>query len=116
MENKLIAPHTGNLLRSYFSEKRIHKAALARLLNKNYKSLLDLEKRSNIQTSILWALSHALKKNFFEDIARQLPESYASPSLLEKSQAQKIVELERENEILTNQLNMLKEVIQKKLT
>jgi hypothetical protein len=106
-------PHCGNLLRNYFTKNRIHKAALARIININYGSLLDLEKRSSVQTRILWSLSIALKHNFFADIAQQLPESYSKPSPQEIALQQRIAELEEENKIFAAKLSLAESLLRK---
>ncbi|MBC7523982.1 MAG: hypothetical protein H7239_06050 [Flavobacterium sp.] len=106
------APHSGQLLTTYFKEKRTRKSALARVLNRRPDTIYGYEKNSTIQTAILWELCHALQYNFFADIAAQLPASYATKSAL-TTQADKIAQLEQEISTLNREKNLLLEALKK---
>jgi len=43
---------------------------------RTFRTLAGYEKNSAIQTAVLWELCHALKHNFFLDIACQLPAEF----------------------------------------
>ena len=106
------APHSGELLTTYFKEKRIRKSALARVMNRRPDTIYGYEKNSTIQSAILWELCHALHYNFFADIAAQLPASYATKSA-STAQADKIAQLEQEISMLNREKNLLLEALKK---
>ena len=106
------APHSGDLLTTYFKEKRIRKSALARVMNRRPDTIYGFEKNSSIQTAILWELCHALQYNFFADIAAQLPAGFATKSA-SSEQADKIAQLEQEIIILNREKNLLLEALKK---
>lgn len=71
------APSTGKMLEAYIQNNRIYQSALSRLLNRHKSSIAAFRSRATIQTAILWEICHALKHNFFADIAAQLPTEYS---------------------------------------
>jgi len=105
--------HIGELLHSYFEEKRIRRAALARLMDMNLRSVLLYEQKESIKTARLLEICVHLKHNFFADIAQQLPEYFTKTQPEVTALHEKIAALEHQNELLTTQLNLLKEVMQK---
>jgi hypothetical protein len=105
--------NTGELLKAYFDQKRIRKAALSRLMGKKLKALLQYEKNTTIQTRILWDLSAALQHNFFMDIAMMLPNDYSTNDDLFKEKNDRIKELEHQVELLTKEKELLLEVLKK---
>ena len=95
------APHSGLLLTTYFKEKRIRKSALAREMNRRPDTIYGFEKNSSIQTAILWEICHALKHNFFADIALLLPSTYSQTISAEAlAKDQRIAELDQQIKIL----------------
>ena len=98
--NAQSAPDTGEMLRQLFKRRRIYKSALARALNRRYETVLDYQKRGSIQTTVLWELCHALKHNFFLDMAAQLPGEYATDAPVDGAKDARIAALERELEIV----------------
>jgi len=103
--------HTGQLLKSYFKSRRIHKSALARNLNRNIGTLLNYQKNSTIQVAILWEISQVLKHNFFDDIACKLPPEFSSDAPVQTLQSERIVELEEELRIVKAERDVLKSVL-----
>lgn len=71
-------PHIGEMLNAYIVSNRIYKAALARAMNRNARTLLQYRKNHSVQAAILWEVSHALRHNFFADMAAALPPSFTS--------------------------------------
>jgi hypothetical protein len=69
--------HVGQLLKDYLSAHKIIKSALARKIVKNDNEILRYQKSASLKTEVLLALSHALKHNFFADIALLLPTNYS---------------------------------------
>lgn len=101
------APHTGEMLKALYKKRRIRKAALARKINRRASTLASFAKNHTIQTAVLWELSHALKHNFFADIAAQLPAEYATNVEANTTNTDRITQLERQVELLEAEKNVL---------
>jgi transcriptional regulator with XRE-family HTH domain len=101
------APHTGEMLKALYKKRRIRKAALARKINRRASTLASFAKNHTIQTAVLWELSHALKHNFFADIAAQLPAEYATNVEANTTNSDRITQLERQVELLEAEKNVL---------
>jgi hypothetical protein len=71
-------PHVGALLQTYFDTHRTYQAALARAIQREPKTLLKYKKNHSLQAAALWEISHALKHNFFADLAASLPPTFSS--------------------------------------
>ena len=93
-------PHIGAMLHTYMESNRIYKAALARALNRNVRTLLQYTKNHSVQAAILWEMSHALQHNFFADLAALLPASFTSNSDREPDK--------REEKIAALEVNLLR--------
>lgn len=100
---------TGKLIEDFITKKRIFKSNLGRDINRNGLSILAYTRNSSIQTGILIDICHALKHNFFRDIADQLPEDFTINKLgsviSEKDQI--IAQLQEENKVLLIQNEIL---------
>lgn len=70
-------PHLGALLQTYFNKHRIYQAALARAIQREPKTLYKYKKNHSLQAAILWEICHALKHNFFADLAALLPPTFS---------------------------------------
>ena len=92
--------HLGSLIKSYIDRNRISKAALARKIGRTDSTILKLQKRPSIQVGIVIELSHALKHNFFADIAAQLPAAYTTEAPEDTANKETIARLEQEIIIL----------------
>ena len=103
-------PSSGALLKKYFKEKRISKAALSRKLGVDYDSILKYVKNDTIQTAILWNLCNALNHNFFMDIAVNLPKEFSTYADLYSEKDEKIKQLEQEITILKAEKDILLKV------
>lgn len=108
MENNL---DTGKMIVDYFVKNRIRKVALARKLNRNASHIMYLQKQPSLQTQSLWELCHALKHNFFADIASLLPKTYSNSVAIDSTNIQKIAFLEQEIMILKAEKAVLLEAI-----
>lgn len=93
-------PDIGKIITAYFQEKRIRKSALARLLKKNIKTVLNYQTSTSMQTKVLWELSHALKHNFFVEYSSLLPETFTSSIPINPDKDLRIAELEQQIKIL----------------
>ena len=67
---------TGIMLEKYLLEHRIPKTSLAKQINRNGVSVFRYTQNFSIQTGILVDICHALKHNFFQEIADQLPPEF----------------------------------------
>ncbi len=99
--------HTGQLLKTYFKTRRIHKSALARKLNRNFSNLVNYQNNSTIQVAILWEISHALKHNFFEDIACQLPAEFSTDAPIHTHLEEQITTLKTDLQMMTAERDVL---------
>lgn len=105
--------HVGKVLKSYIDRKRISKAALARRLKCGDSAIIYYQKSESLKTSVLLEISHALKHNFFSDIAAMLPASYSTDATIDNTNAERIAQLELENKILQAKYDALMEVMKK---
>lgn len=112
-QKKLLVPHLGNLLKTYYKANRVNKAGLARAMNRSRATVQDYEERKSLQCNVLWDVCIAMEHNFFADIAAQLPQTYTTHIPEDTAQAQRIAQLEEENKILVGQLELLKGVMGK---
>lgn len=109
MENQP-APHIGKMLREYTLKKRIYRAAWARHQNIKEQTVQGFFKKPSMQTTTLAAICHVLKYNFFADLAATFPADYGStPGMLN----QQVEALQKENEALKIQVELLKEMVRK---
>ena len=97
----------GALLRAYFAKHRIYKSALARKINRSDSTIGTFQKRLSMQSAIIEELSHAMKHNFFADLADLLPESYSKNETKLADKDATITALEREIEILKAEKEVL---------
>ncbi len=98
------APNIGVTLKSYLKARGLNQAELGRRTNRSTTTVHAHMKRKSMQTAILWEMCHALKHNFFADLAGQLPEDY-------KSEAQS--RLAAENAELKLRVSMLEDLLRK---
>lgn len=108
------APSTGEMLSKYITDKRIYQSALARLLNRNQSAISEFRKGATIQTAILWEICHALKYNFFADIAAQLPADYpfSAENTNKENTETEVDSLQKENAMLKMERDMLKSMLE----
>ncbi len=101
MINETTTPiNVGAIFKKYIVDAKLYKSALARSLGINASVVLAYEKRASLTTATLVKLSHALKHNFFADIAALLPKTYSTTATIDDSNSKKIVALEQEIIIL----------------
>lgn len=106
--------HFGHLFKSYIKSRKISKAALARNIKRDDSTILYYQKHASVQIAIVWQLSHALKHNFFADIAAQLPSNYTTDTSTDNSQDERIAQLEKELELTKAKYEALAEVMKGK--
>jgi hypothetical protein len=105
-------PHLGEMLQTYFDRKRTYQAALARAIKREPDTLRKYKQQHSLQAAILWELSHALKYNFFADLAAALPADFekASSSEMDEKNAE-IADLRNQVALLERDKELLKEMM-----
>jgi hypothetical protein len=92
--------HFGAIVKKYIDKNKIAKASLARKLNISGSAIIAYQKSASLNTGALLEMTHALKHNFFQDIASMLPKTYSTDAPVDQTKEQRIAELELENMIL----------------
>lgn len=105
----LNSPHIGQILSKYCTEKRIQKAAWARIQGIKPATVGDFLKKPSIQLGTLFTVCQVLKYNFINEIAAMLPAEYEPHPVNPLSN--RVAELEKENEKLKNDISLLKEIV-----
>ncbi len=104
-------PHIGKILKAYVREKRISQAGWARQQGIGAQQVARYLKRPDQRIGTLFTISQVLKHNFLREIADQLPAEF--PPHHENPLSIRVAELEKENEMLKMQVDLLKEVLGK---
>ena len=113
MENTANTISFGSLLKKHLTLHKISRASLARRLGLHDTAISRYQRSDSINLQSIAKLSHALKHNFFADLADLLPDSYSKDlsKIIEKDA--KIALLEREIEILKAEKEVLLQVLKK---
>lgn len=107
-------PPIGLILTRFIKERRVFKSALARKLLVSPQTVQAYLKKNTMQTETIWKLSLALKHNFLQDLADQLPKDFSTYAIKDLSLQEKCTALEEELKIANAQLTVLKEVMRSK--
>gem|GEM_PF-777059 len=99
--------HNGRMLADYFEKHSINRSALARQIGVAPTTVLKYLESESLQFRILWKISIALKHNFVEELAAQLPLEV----VVVKSEEQ--LEMEKELERLKIELSVYKNIVGK---
>ena len=102
--------HTGNLLRNYFTVKRIAQSAAARNIGITAKTLATYFKRKTMRIDTMLHLSHALNYNFLKEIANSLPNEM--PPHNTNPLQTRVTELEQQNHDLAMQVKTLEKALE----
>ncbi|NHN27724.1 hypothetical protein FIA58_018740 [Flavobacterium jejuense] len=105
--------HVGKLLKDYIDSKKIAKSALARKINKDDSTIAYYQKKASLPVSVLLTLCHALKHNFFQDLANTLPSSYSGSVSESDTKDTTIKQLQEEIKILKAEKEVLLQVLKK---
>lgn len=97
----------GNMIKNCIDSKNLKRSALAQLLHTPNTAIYAYEKRDSLKTSTVMRICHALKYNFFMDMANSLPQEYeynrslsgAKDGLIDQQSAE-ILRLNNENRLL----------------
>ena len=99
----------GKILKQYIDRKRIAKSELARAIAVNDSQIIAYQKRASLQLGLVLRLSHAMKHNFFQDIAATLPNAYSTDAPIDETKDKLIADLQQQILILTAQKEVLLE-------
>ena len=103
--------HIGNMIKNYIDSKNLKRSGIAHLLHTPNTAIYAYEKRDSLKTSTVMRICHALKYNFFMDIANSLPQEYEYNRSLSVAKDVLIAQQETEITRLHNENNLLKELI-----
>jgi hypothetical protein len=106
--------HNGRMLADYFAKHSINRSALARQIGVAPTTVLKYLESESLQFRILWKISIALKHNFLEELAVQLPLEVVPVKSEEQLELEKeLVKLEKELERLKIELSVYKNIVGK---
>ncbi len=103
--------HIGQLLKNYIDRNKVFKSVLARKLNSRDAQIIRYQKSASLKTEILLALCHAMKHNFFADIAALLPSDYSTDVPKDTTYQEQIAQLKEQVKTLESERNILKQVL-----
>lgn len=103
--------HIGNMIKNYIDSKNLKRSAIANLMNTPNTAIYAYEKRDSLKTGTVMRICHALKYNFFMDIANSLPAEYDYDHSLSVVKDVLIEQQKTEITRLTNENSLLKELI-----
>ncbi len=103
--------HFGKLLKTYIDKRKVAKSALARKIKRKDSTIIHYQNSASLQMSIVHELCHALKHNFFADMAAQLPESYTTSAAPDTAKDERIAELEEQLKLLQAKYEAVVEVM-----
>ncbi|WP_293892166.1 hypothetical protein [Flavobacterium sp.] len=102
---------TGKMILDYITKNKMSKTELGNKIDRRGISITNYTRTKGIHTGILLNISHAVKHNFFRDIADQLPADYTyikpEDMTLHKEKDNLIAELQEENKVLKIQNEIL---------
>ena len=107
-------PNIGEIIYKHTTEKRLHKSAWARAQGVNSSTISGYFKRKDMKLHTLIRICHILKYNFLHQLATTLPADY--PPLQINLLSSQLETLQKENEMLKYEIQILKEVIGVKKT
>jgi|SRR5690606_362062 len=107
-------PDIGQVVRNRIKALRISKAALVRNANLSPQKLHRWLGSQSLQLRAIWELSIAMKHNFIQDLAAQLPPEFTTnaPDATLPLQ-ERVAVLEEENKVLTTKVETLMAVMGK---
>ena len=103
--------HMGKIIKEYIDRRKVSKAALARKIKRSDSTILEYQKSATLQVGIVLELSHALKHNFFADVAALLPATYGTSVPTDTTKDERIAQLELEVTVLKAEKAILLEAI-----
>lgn len=116
MSNKI---HVGNMIQSCIDGHLLKRTTVAKAMGVPNTTIYAYEKRASCSTDNLLRFCHALRYNFFADIARSLPAQYEQASSTAhdnesvRSLDQIIAQQAEQIKQLTIENNLLKELLKK---
>lgn len=98
---------TGKMIKDFMAERKVSQSQLGGMIDRQGISVLNYTRGKTIQTGILLKISHALKHNFFQDIANELPSDYTVNKDIFAERDAVIAQLMEENKVLKIQNELL---------
>jgi hypothetical protein len=109
-------PRIGGLLQAYMDKHNIYQAALARAIQRDPRTIIQYRKSQSIQAAIIWELSHALKYNFFADLAAALPDTFGCNNAGEPDKKDELIaSLQADIEKLQGEKELLMSIVKGKI-
>ena len=99
------------MIKNYIDRKNLKRSAIAQLLHTPNTAIYAYEKRDSLKTSTVMRICHALKYNFFMDMANSLPAEYEYNRSLSGAKDGLIDQQSAEILRLTNENRLLRELI-----
>ena len=103
--------HVGKMLKDYMSHRNLKKSDVANSIGIPSTAVYAYEKSTSLQTGNIMRFCHALKYNFFMDIANSLPKEYTHGELYESEKDILIKTMTEENNKLKHEVALLKEIM-----
>ncbi|WP_146171699.1 helix-turn-helix domain-containing protein [Flavobacterium magnum] len=103
----------GNMIRQHMDKKRASLSELGRVIGKDSSTINYYLRSASLPSDTLLILSHALKHNFFADVAALLPETYTTTAPPDTSKDETIALLQRQIEILQAEKALLVGLLEK---
>src|SRR6478609_6340069 len=103
--------HVGKMLKDYMSHRNLKKSDVANSIGIPSTAVYAYEKSTSLQTGNIMRFCHALKYNFFMDIANSLPKEYDSGKLVACERDEKMARMEEEIKTLKLENKLMKELL-----
>jgi hypothetical protein len=106
--------HLGRMLHQFIENRFLSRTDISKQLGVPNTAIYAYEKRPTLQVLNLWKICHAVKYNFFMDIANALPEEYERNIFHKSRQDELIAQQAEEIKRLQWENNLMKELLSKK--
>ena len=103
--------HVGAIVKKYIDTNKVFKSVVGRRMKKRDSEIIRYQKSASLKTDILLALCHAMKHNFFADIAVLLPAEYSTDVPKDTTAEDEIARLKDQIRLLESERNILKQVL-----
>ena len=103
--------HLGKMIQAYIDSKNYKRTTVAQKAGVFNTTIYAFEKRASMQTTTLLRLTHALKYNFFMDIANSIPAEYDHGQFAVSEREALISQLQEENKKLKFENELMKELM-----
>lgn len=97
----------GYLLSSYMELRLVRSDKLGALIGKTSQTIANYKSSAELRSNTIEELCYALKHNFFQDMANQLPREFTVNPELNAENQSLIAQLQEENKVLKIQNELL---------